>query len=327
MRRREFLKAAATTGAMAAARNLAAGDAGQPVSRPAPSSNPAKLPRREYGRTGIPLSVIGLGGLVLKGLNQPAANRLVAEFFERGVNYFDVAPTYGDSEHLLGPALQPYRKHAFLACKTTQREKGPGQAEFEESLRRLRTDHFDLYQLHALTKLDKDVEVAFGKDGIMAFLIQARKEGRVRHLGFSAHSVEAAEAAISRYPFDSILFPINFATFHESDFGPQIVRLAKAKGMAILALKALARQSWPKNHPDRPKYRKCWYQPLSDPHEADLGLRFTLSQPVTAAVPPAEESLFRLALDLAMRFEPLDSAGEQELRTLAATLKPIFPAA
>ncbi len=327
MRRREFLKAAATTGAMAVSRNLAGGEAGEPASEPAPCSNPAKLPQREYGRTGIRLSVIGLGGLVLKGLDQPAADRLVAEVVERGVNYFDVAPTYGDSEHLLGPALQPYRKSVFLACKTTQREKGPGQAEFEESLRRLKTDRVDLYQLHALTKLDKDVEPAFGKNGIMEFLVQAKKEGRVRFLGFSAHSVEAAEAAISRYPFDSILFPINFATFHEGNFGPQIVRLAKGKGLAILALKALARQSWPKEHPDRRKYPKCWYQPLSDPREAELGLRFTLSQPVTAVVPPAEESLFRLALDLAMRFKPLDPAGDQELRTLAARLKPIFRAA
>jgi len=75
------------------------------------------------------------------------------------------------------------------------------------------------------------------------------------------------------------------------------------------------------------KTGKCWYQPLTDPHEAELGLRFTLSQPVTAAIPPGEESLFRLALDTAMNFKPITPDIERELRTLAATLNPVFTAA
>lgn len=325
MRRREFLKAATAAGASAVTQKLCMASESRPAGHAAPSSNPAKLPQREYGRTGVRLSIIGLGGLVVKGVEQAHADRLVAESVERGVNYFDVAPSYGDAELRLGPALAPYRMNAFLACKTEKRQQQPAREQFEESLRRLQTDHFDLYQLHAITDVRKDVDAAFAKDGVMTFLINAKKEGRVRFLGFSAHSVEAARAAMERYDFDSILFPINFATYYRNDFGPQVIELAGKKKMAILALKALARQSWPRKDAERKKYAKCWYQPLTDPHEAELGLRFTLSRPVTAALPPGEESLFRTALDLAMRFTPLDHQGEQELETLAADLKPIFP--
>ncbi len=80
-------------------------------------SNPPKLPRRPYGKTGIDLSIIGLGGIVVRDAEQKHADRVVSEAVERGVNYFDVAPTYGDAELKLGPALVPYRKNAFLACK------------------------------------------------------------------------------------------------------------------------------------------------------------------------------------------------------------------
>jgi len=104
-----------------------------------------------------------------------------------------------------------------------------------------------------------------------------------------------------------------------------VIERAKSKRMTILALKALARQRWPKDDPDRKKFPKCWYQPLTDRREAELGLRFTLSQAVTAAIPPGEEIMFRMALDIASRFHPISASEIAELKKLAATLDPIFP--
>jgi len=291
------------------------------------ASNAATLPRRKFGRTGIELSIIGMGGIVVMDAPQDHANRIVAEFVERGVNYFDVAPSYGDSEQKLGPALEPYRKNSFLACKSGQRTAAGVESELKKSLATLRTDYFDLYQLHAVTDVAKDIDAVFAKGGAMEYLLEAGKSGVVRHLGFSAHSVEAAFAAMDRYAFDSILFPVNFATYYQGHFGPQIMARAEAKGVARLALKALARQMWPEPSPERKTHPKCWYQPLTDPHEADLALRFTLSQPVTAALPPGDESLFRLALDLAPRFTPLIPEESNELQRLASSLNPVFKAA
>jgi aryl-alcohol dehydrogenase-like predicted oxidoreductase len=325
VKRRDFLKSmTASVAAIASGQDLLKAESQPMTPTTLPTSNAARLPRRRYGKTEIELSVIGLGGMLLSGMEQSEADRVVAEFVERGGNYFDVAPTYGDSEHKLGPALRPYRKNVFLACKTTQRLREGAGAELKESLRRLRTDHLDLYQLHALTGVQKDVDTVFSKGGAMEILVPAKKAGQIRHLGFSAHSVEAAQAAMERYAFDSILFPINAAACLNGDFGPQIVKLAGSKGVALLALKAMARQVWPKDDPEKKKYSKCWYQPFTDPHEAELGIRFTLSQPVTAAIPPGEPPLFRLALDVASSFKPLDAQEQAELKTLVADVTPIF---
>ncbi len=286
--------------------------------------NAPKLPQRTYGDTGERLSIIGLGGIVVSGVEQEHANRLVAEAVEKGVNYFDVAPSYGDAELKLGPALEPYRKNVFLACKTERRTKEETAGELKESLQRLRTDHVDLYQLHAISDVQKDVDTVFAKGGAMEAFVEAKNQGRIRYIGFSAHSEEAALAAMDRFDFDSILLPINFATFYRSNFGPRVIEAAKSKGVARLALKALARQQWPKDDPARKQYSKCWYQPLTERDEARLALYFTLSQPITAAIPPGEESLFRMAMELAMGFRPVSRQEKQTLQQMAQSLNPIF---
>ena len=110
-----------------------------------------RLERRSLGRTGQSLSLIGFGGIVVTDATPAEAAARVAHAIERGVNYFDVAPSYGNAEERLGPALAPYRKDVFLACKTQKRDRAGATAELEASLRRMQTDHFDLYQLHAVT--------------------------------------------------------------------------------------------------------------------------------------------------------------------------------
>jgi aryl-alcohol dehydrogenase-like predicted oxidoreductase len=329
MKRREFIKKSTvaagsiTASGLLGSTSMLAADESQHKSN---FNNPPTLQQRDYGKTGVKLSIIGFGGIVVRDAEQRHASRVVAEAIEKGVNYFDVAPTYGNAELKLGPALEPYRKKVFLACKTTQRERGGAAAELKESLKRLRTDYFDLYQLHAITDVEKDVDSIFAKGGAMEVFIEARKQGRIRYLGFSAHSEEAALAAMERFDFDSILFPINFATFYKGNFGPKVIAAAKSKGVAILALKSLARQIWPKGDPSRKKYSKCWYQPLTEREEARLGLYFTLSQPVTAAIPPGEESLFRMAVDLAMNLKPISKNDLKKVKQMAGSLNPIFQA-
>lgn len=297
------------------------------MSQETSSTNAARIPRRPYGTSGDELSIVGFGGIVVTAAEQDHANRVVSEAVERGVNYFDVAPGYLDAEIKLGPALEPYRKNVFLACKTGQREAGAARAELERSLERLRTDYFDLYQLHGIIDVEKDVDKVFAKGGAMEVFIQAKKEGKVRHLGFSAHTEAAALAAFDRFDFDSVLLPINFATMFEGKFGQTVIDRAIEKGASRLALKAMARQHWPENDPQRETYRKCWYQPLTDPKQAELALRYTLSQPITAALPPGEEALFRMALDFATRFRPITPDEEEELKKLASGMNVIFRAA
>jgi aryl-alcohol dehydrogenase-like predicted oxidoreductase len=285
------------------------------------------MERRILGRTGQELSIVGLGGVVFVGMTQPEADAIVGEAVARGVNYFDVAPSYGheqETEKRLGPALKPYRDQAFLACKTGQRKKEGAAEELRRSLQHLQTDHFDLYQLHAITTVE-EVETIFAPGGAMEAFVEAQQAGLVKHLGFSAHSVEAALLAMDKFDFASALFPINFVTYYVGNFGPQIIARAQEKGVARLALKAMARTSWAEGA-ERP-YPHCWYEPLTDPHFAELALRFTLSQPITAAVPPGDPRLFRLAIDIAEKFRPITAEELAELRSYGQSLQPIFKAA
>ncbi|UCC98184.1 MAG: hypothetical protein JSW66_20350, partial [Phycisphaerales bacterium] len=100
----------------------------------------------------------------------------------------------------------------------------------------------------------------------------------------------------------------------------------RSKGAATLALKSLARQQWPEGDSSRKEYSKCWYQPIAKRREASLALSFTLSQPITAAIPPGEESLFRMALDLAMNFKPISRQDLEKVKQMAESLNPIFQA-
>jgi len=279
------------------------------------------MERRALGRTGEKVSLIGLGGIVVAGLPQEEANCIVANAVERGVNYFDVAPSYGNAEEVLGPALEPYRSKVFLVGKTAERDKESSAQELETTLRRLRTDHLDLYQLHGLITLE-EVERVFAPGGAMETLQAAKQAGKTRFLGFSAHSTQAALEALKRFPFDTVLFPFNFVCWHQGKFGPQVMEEARKRGAARLALKAMAKTNYPT---DQRKYEKCWYLPFEDPDEAALALRWTLSQDITAALPPGEPRFFKLALDIAEEFYPLSVEETDQLREMAKALKPIFP--
>lgn len=318
MDRRDFLK----TGTVAA--GLATSEGFLPPLAAGAGVVPAVFPKRALGKTGVELSIIGFGGIVVTDTPQPFANNIVAEAFDRGINYFDVAPSYGNAEERLGPALEPYRQRVFLACKTLKRDKDGAAAELDQSLKHMRTDYFDLYQLHALTKMD-ELDKALGPGGAMETYVAARKAGKIRYIGFSAHSVETALAAMDRFDFDTILFPFNFVLFSQANFGPQVLERARQKGMGVLALKAMAKTSWPETmkESDRPQ-PKCWYQPASLPEEASLALRWTLSKPITAAVPPGDEKYFRLALDVAQKFEPLREEEEKTLMARAVGVEPLF---
>ncbi|RPI09469.1 MAG: aldo/keto reductase, partial [Acidobacteriales bacterium] len=293
MDRREFLGAAAAVSATGA------------------YGSAAPLLRRPF-KNGIDLSIIAFGGIVVCGLSQEEASRRVAGAYDRGVNYFDCAPSYfkGEAEIKLGEALRPYRSKVFLAEKTTRRDAKGAREELERTLQRFHTDHVDLYQFHAVTSME-DVDKILAPAGAAETFIAARKEGKVRHLGFSAHNAPAALRLMDALELDSVLFPVNVNAWENGGFGPQILAKAKSKGLARLALKALAFGVWPADmkQSDR-KYPKCWYQPIDDREMAGLALRFTLNQEITAAVPPGDERIFDLALELASAPLPKLSAAE-----------------
>lgn len=281
------------------------------------------MEKRVLGRTGEKLTAIGFGGIVVKDETPESAAALVKRAIDRGINYFDVAPSYGNAEEKLGPALEPYRDSVFLACKTGQRDAEGAARELKRSQELLRTDHFDLYQFHGVTKAE-EVNQIFAQGGAMETFLDARERGVIKHIGFSAHSEAAALALMDRFDFDTILFPINWVCWHQGKFGPGVVARAAEKNMGILALKALALRPWEEGEERR--WPKCWYSPADSYEQATMGLRFTLSRPVTAAVSPSHAELLWWMCDAADKgLTSLSPAEEEALKKRSEGIKPIFP--
>jgi aryl-alcohol dehydrogenase-like predicted oxidoreductase len=282
------------------------------------------LQRRPF-KQDVQLSILGFGGMTLVGMDQADASRLVAESLDWGINYFDVAPFYGDgeAETKLGRALEPFRQGVFLACKTLEREAKGARIELERSLKCLRTDHFDLYQFHALTSLE-EVEQIFAPGGAAETFVSARDRGMVRFLGFSAHSVEAACGMLDRFAFDSVLFPVNHICYARAAFGPQVMHKAQELGVARVALKALADRKWHRG--EKRQYPNCWYKPIADRSRARDALRFALSEDVTSALPPGDKRLFRMAVELAADFTPLTPGERCRIMESTRTLHPLWAA-
>lgn len=313
MDRRDFLKTSTVAVAgFAASRELFAS-----------SATIGTIPRRLLGKTGEHLSIFGVGGTSVMSITQAEANNLVAEAVDRGVNFFDVSPTYGNSEERMGPALEPYRKRCFLASKTDHRDRAGLEADFNNSLKLLRTDHFDLYQHHALDKMS-ELDRIYAPGGGMEALAAAKKAGKVRFIGLSTHSVQIAMAAMDRGGLDTLMFPINYVLFNRANVGPQVLERVRKEGIGLFAIKGMARGKYAANLPEDKHTPKCWYEPCSLPEEASLAFRWTLSKPITAATSPGNPAWFRIALDLAQNFRPITKEETKKLLTFAQSADPLF---
>ncbi|MFW6006811.1 MAG: aldo/keto reductase [Halanaerobiales bacterium] len=281
--------------------------------------------KRKLGRTGKKVSVFGFGGIVVKDMVQEKADKIVKEAIERGVNYFDVAPNYGDAQEKLGPALKPYRDQAVLACKTDKRTRDEAKRELHESLELLETDHFDVYQLHGIDDPD-EIKTALGDGGALEAFEEARDEGLIHNIGFSCHSQPSALKLMESYDFDTVLFPINWCYWLNRGAGKKVLEKANSRNMGIIAMKGLAHRPW-QNDEDDNLYPNCWYKPIYDDRElAAKALRFTLSRQVSVALSPGDARMLRLGLDIVENKENIGISEKElnELKELAEKTEPIF---
>ncbi|MCX7868227.1 MAG: hypothetical protein N2438_14090, partial [Limisphaera sp.] len=156
----------------------------------------------------------------------------------------------------------------------------------------------------------------------MDAILKARDQGRVRWIGFSAHTTKAALEALRGFPFDTVMFPINFVEFYTRGFGREVLALAAERGAAVLAIKPMSYGAWPQG---MERTRQWWYRSVETPEDVELALRFALSQPgVVAGFPPAFLDLLDRAIEAAKRFKPLDEVAEARLKAMAANCGSIF---
>ncbi len=281
------------------------------------------LPTRAFGRTGHHSSVVAFGAAALAVLPQPECDRVVEEALARGINHFDVAPSYGDAELLLGPSVARHRGRMFLACKTRERKRWKARAELDQSLRRLRTDHLDLYQCHAIGSAT-DVLQILGPRGALEAFAEAKEQGLVRFLGLTGHHCGALEDALRRFPFDSVMFPLNplqAALEHPAaDYRP-LLRTARELGVAPIGIKAIAWRPWP-NGEERSHH--TWYQPLTGSDDIRRAVHWSLSHDIATTVLPSDTRLWPEILAAAASFSGLTEDEAKLCIASAPHASPLF---
>jgi len=197
------------------------------------------LPTRPLGRTGQQTTQFALGGEgVLRTHGRTAeAVDVIHRALDLGVNYCDTAPAYAGSMDYYGAALGDRRNDVFLACKTHDRTRDGSLALLDDILRRLRTDHLDLWQLHDLRSM-RDLDQVFSRGGALEALRQAREVGRVRFLGITGHQDPAVlMEAMRRFDFDTVLVALNAADVHRLPFITTVLPEAERRGMGVIAMK------------------------------------------------------------------------------------------
>ena len=187
----------------------------------------------QLGKTGLKVSEVGFGAIPIIRLSLEEAGAVLRRALERGVNLFDTAHLYVDSEEKIGRAFEGLRDRLVLATKTMKRDQKGAQEDLELSLKRLRTDYLDLYQLHMVNH-EADLQAITGPGGAMEAVTRARDAGQIRHLGVTSHSLEMALKLVKTELFSTIQFPFNFV---EQEATVELHPLAWELELGVLAMK------------------------------------------------------------------------------------------
>jgi len=250
------------------------------------------MEKRRLGRIGHETSVLVYGAAALWDCSQEVADASVGQALAAGINHFDTAASYGMSERLLGPVIPSVRDQIFLATKSTERTAVAAARDLERSLDLLRTDHIDLWQIHAVCDMATLDEV-FAPGGAIEAFTRAKDEGVVGAVGISGHTEQAPVVhaeALRRYGFDSVLTPLNYHLYTaDAEFRANfdvLYGMAQERDGALRTIKAIARKPW-----DGDKQLTTWYEPFTEPEDIRAAISWVLgSFPFIAGLATAGET-------------------------------------
>ena len=284
------------------------------------------IPTHPFGRTGHESTRIIFGAAAFSDVSQDDADRTIALLEKHGINHFDTAASYGESELRLGPWLEHNRDKVFLATKTGERQVRAAYEEIQRSLERLRVEHVDLIQLHNLVD-EAEWETAMGPGGALEAAVRAREEGLVRHIGVTGHGLTVAEMhrrSLERFDFDSVLLPYNYPMMQNEQYAADFETLAaicNERNVAMQTIKAVTLAPWG----DRPQTAATWYEPLREQGPIDMAVHWVLGREGAFLNTVGDIGVLPMVLDAAERFDdarPTDEAMQELIREWQ--MEPLF---
>ncbi len=283
------------------------------------------LETRRFGRTEHLSTVAIFGGAAFWEITQEQADRVMELVIASGVNHIDVAPSYGQAEERIGPWMRRERGRFFLGCKTMERTKAGAWSELRQSLQRLQSESFDLYQLHAVTTFD-ELDSVTQPGGALEALVEARQAGLIGHIGITGHGVNAPAIyleALQRFDFDSVTFPLNYIQAGNPEYYRQageLIRQCSLKDVGLMVIKSIARGSWG----EKEKTYTTWYEPFSGMDQIQMAVNFVLSHAVTGICTAGDVRLLPLVLKACENYTPLDLEERIKLMESGRLFQPLF---
>lgn len=280
---------------------------------------------RPFGRTGHNSSLAIFGAFAISQATQEQADATMEQVIAAGVNHIDVAPSYGIAEERLGPWMARERNNFFLGCKTMERERAGAAAELRRSLERLKTEAFDLYQIHAITTFE-ELDQATRSGGALDAILEARQAGLTRFVGITGHGLDAPAIfieALQRYDFDSVLFPLNFIQYADPTYrrnAEALIQLCQEKQVGTMTIKSIAGSPWG----DRPHSHITWYRPMTSADQIQAAVNFVLSQPVTGLCTAGDPEVLPLILEACENYTRLSADQQEAILATAEAFEPLF---
>jgi predicted aldo/keto reductase-like oxidoreductase len=265
------------------------------------------------------------GAAAFSSISQEDADKTIEQIIEAGVNHIDVARSYGEAELRIGPWMPRERGRFFLGCKTTQRTKEGAWKEMQESLKRLQSETFDLYQCHAITTM-QELDAVTMKGGALETFEAARREGLTRFLGITGHGAQTPQIfleALRRFDFDTVLFPLNFVQMANPEYrryAEELVSECKAKDVGTMIIKSITKGPWgEKRHT-----ATTWYEPFEDMEQIQKGVNFSLSYDVTGICTVGDTRILPLVLRACENFTRLNQDEIETLIKSGEQYQPLF---
>ena len=283
------------------------------------------MEKRQFGRTGHMSTVAILGGAAFGEVDQATADKAMEIVLEYGVNHIDIAPSYGHAEKRLAPWMKTHRDKFFLGCKTMERTREGALKELHGSLKRLNSDHFDLYQLHAIKKVE-DLDEVTRPGGALEALIEAKEKGLIQHIGITGHGVYAPMVfleALRRFNFDSVLFPVNFIQFADPGYkqkANELLRLCREKNVGSMLIKSITKAPWGEVSPQF----DTWYEPFTDMDMIQKAVSFALSQDATGICTAGDTRLLPMVLKACESSKPMSEIEQGKLIQSAQMYQALF---
>jgi aryl-alcohol dehydrogenase-like predicted oxidoreductase len=277
---------------------------------------------RRFGRTGHMSTIAIFGAAAFWEL---AADKVMEQVIEVGINHIDIAPSYGQAEERVGPWMPRERKRFFLGCKTMERTKEGAWDEMQRSLKRLQTETFDLYQCHAITTME-ELDAITMKGGALEAFVEARQRGLINFIGITGHGVNAPQIyleALRRFDFDSVLFPLNFVQMGNPEFrkyAEELIATCKAKDVGTMIIKTITKAPWG----ERQHTANTWYEPFDTMDEIQRVVNFALSYDVTGLCTAGDTRILPMVLDACKNFTQMNEAQREEMIQSAKQYEPLF---